>query len=145
LAPNLPGVDGATNLQITHSQYHPGSGNSSIVVPVLIDYSSTFSAEVAASTSCTINLAGYTMSAWVYISGPALTSFNDGFQIDTWGPSDLGDRFVLYWGNVPIGSWFQITYSFTSAVLVNRIGIRLSPSSNWQGTMYIDDVAITGL
>jgi len=145
LAPNLPGSDGATNLQVTHSQYHSGSGSASLIAPILIDASSSFNAEVAASTSCTINLAGYSISAWVYISGPALDRFNDGLQIDTWGPSDLGDRFVLYWGNVPIGSWFQITYAFTSDVLVNRIGIRLAPSTNWQGTMYIDDVVITGL
>jgi hypothetical protein len=143
LDPNWPGANGATNIQISQSQRHGGS--SSLVAPILIDESTTFTAEVAASTSCLVNLAGNTMTAWVYISGPALTDWGNGIQVDTWAPSGQGDYLVLYWSNVPVGTWFQITAAFTDATPVNRIGIRLSPASNWQGTMYIDDVVITGL
>jgi hypothetical protein len=143
LASNLTGANGATNIAITQSKYH--GGNSALIAPVLIDMSTTYDAEVAVSTSCANNIAGYSMSAWVFLSGPELTAWNNNLMVDTWGPSGLGDNSVLYWGNIPTGAWFQITTSFVSAVPINRIGIRLTPNTNWVGTIYVDDVVITGL
>jgi len=139
-------VNGATNLQISHSQVHGGSA--SIAASVLIDYVNSNTAEVAVSpckTGGTVDLAGYTLTAWVYISGPALGAL-DFFFIETWGPSGLADNSPLAMGSsILTGSWFQVTGGFVSGVPVNHIGFRLAPATNWQGTMYIDDVVITGL
>jgi hypothetical protein len=116
-------------------------------VPILIDVTTTYSAEVAVSpceSNGTVNLAGYKLTARMFLSGPELTTWSDALQIDTWGPSGAGDYYVLYWGSAPIptGTWFPITATFSNSTPVNRIGLRLTPSSNWQGAMYLDDVVI---
>jgi hypothetical protein len=147
LSPNASGAgaNGATNALLTHSQYQ--SADTSLGVPILIDLATTYTAEVAVSpcqSNDTINLAGYELTARVFLAGPELTTWSDALQIDTWGPSGQGDYFVLYWGSnpIPTGTWFSITATFTNSTPVNRIGLRLTPTSNWVGTMYIDDVAI---
>lgn len=140
-------MNGATNLQISHSQVHGGSA--SIAASVLIDYVNSNTAEVAVSpckTGGTVDLAGYTLTAWVYISGPALGAL-DFFFVDTWGPSGLADNSPAAVGSsILTGSWFQLPpVVFVSGVPANRIGFRLAPTTNWSGTIYIDDVVITGL
>lgn len=139
------GTNGATNALLTHSQYQ--SFNTSLAVPILIDSNTTYGAEVSVSpcqSDGTINLAGYELTARVFLAGPELTTWSDALQIDTWGPSGQGDYFVAYWGSnpIPTGTWFSITATFVSGTPVNRIGLRLTPTSNWVGTMYVDDVAI---
>ena len=138
--------NGATNLQISHSQVHGGSA--SVATSVLIDYVNSNTAEVAVSpckTGGAVDLAGYTLTAWVYISGPAFGAL-DFFFVDTWGPSGLADYSPLAMGSsILTGSWFQVTGGFVSGVPVNRIGFRLAPTTDWNGTIYIDDVVITGL
>jgi len=139
------GANGATNALLTHAQYQ--SSNTSLAVPILIDSNTTYGAEVAVSpcqADGTVNLAGYELTARVFLAGPELTTWSDALQLDTWGPSGQGDYFVVYWGSnpIPTGTWFSITATFVSGKPVNRIGLRLTPTSNWVGTMYIDDVAI---
>jgi hypothetical protein len=96
-------------------------------------------------TGATVDLAGYTLTAWVYISGPAFGAL-DFFFVDTWGPSGLADNSPLEIGSsILTGSWFPVRGTFVSGVPVNRIGFRLAPTTNWGGTIYIDDVVITGL
>jgi hypothetical protein len=143
--PNWPGGNGATNMQLSQAQHRGGSY--SLAAPILIDMTNTYTAGVAASTSCSVNLAGYKLSAWIYFdSTMSLSDHYNVVQVDNWNTSGgQGDHIPLKWGNIPLKSWFEITYTFVSAVPVNRIGIRLSPAGNWQGTMYIDDVVITGL
>jgi hypothetical protein len=135
--------NGATNLAITSSERHGGS--SALVAPVSIGTADRNFALVAAATSCSTNLAGYSMSAWVFLAGPALTNWNSAIFIQTWGSSGAGDRNGQYFGNVPTGRWFEVTISFTTPTLVDRIGIELVPNTDWVGTMYIDDVVLTGL
>jgi hypothetical protein len=115
--------------------------------PVLIDVATSSTAEVSVPpcrTGEAINLAGYELSASVLLNGPELTTWSDAFQLDSWGPSGLGDNLVLLWGSSPIptGVWFSVRAKFMSGTPVTRVGLRVTPSSNWVGTMYIDDVVI---
>lgn len=142
---SLAGANGASNVLLTHSRYQ--SPDTALAVPILIDQATAYTAEVAVSpcpSDDSINLAGYALTARVFLSGPELTTWSDALQLDTWGPSGPGDYFVLEWGSnpIPTGTWFSITAAFTSSAPVNRIGLRLTPSSNWSGTLYLDDVAI---
>ena len=91
-----------------------------------------------------MKLAGYELRASVLLVGPELTTWSDAFQLDTWGPSGPGDNLVLLWGSnpIPTGTWFSVRAKFVSQAAVSRIGLRLTPSSNWVGTMYVDDVVI---
>ena len=143
--PGFYGVNGATNVLPSHSQFH--GGGTSLAVPILIDYSTTFGAEVALSpcqTGDTTVLAGYELTAWVLLSGPALTTYGDTFQVETWGPSGSADFSIVLWGTSPIptGTWFRVKVPFLSGTQVDHIGLCLSPTSNWVGAMYIDDVTI---
>jgi len=144
----FPGTNGATNLQIAHSQAHGGA--SSLGVSVFVDYTNTYTAEVAVpacSSGGSVVLAGYTFSAHLLFSGPQFSSWADAVFLETWGPAGLGDSYPLVMGaaSIPIGSWFPVSHQFTSGVAVNRIGIRTGSNDGWRGTMFIDDVVITGL
>ncbi len=146
LDPAWPGENGAKNALLSHSEYQ--SANTSLAVPILVDLANSFTAGIAVSlcpTEDLINLAGYRISVWVLLVGPELSNPYDALQLDTWGPSGEGDFIVLLWGSgpIPTGTWFPITYTFSSGAPVDRIGLRLTPSSNWSGAMYIDDVVIS--
>jgi hypothetical protein len=102
-------------------------------------------AEVAVSLSCATSLAGYRLSAWLYLAGPALGQWNDDLLSDTWAGNTSADLQPLFKGGVPTGQWVQATVTFSPATTsaVNRVGIRLVPSTVWSGQMYIDDVVLT--
>jgi hypothetical protein len=102
-------------------------------------------AEVAISLTCATSLAGYRLSVWLYLAGPALSQWNDDLLSDTWNGSTSADLQPLFKGGVPTGQWAQANITFSSAITtpVNRVGIRLVPSTTWSGQMYIDDVVLT--
>jgi hypothetical protein len=137
--------NGATNIGITQSKYNGGA--SSLIAPILIDGTNTHLAEVTVSLPCKTNLSGYSGWAYVYFAGDyPLTDFGNQLVVDTWSSSGTaGDHVVPYFGNIPTNGWFKLDLGFTSSVLVDRIGIILTPASNWTGTVYIDDVVINGL
>jgi hypothetical protein len=106
----------------------------------------THTAEVTVSLPCKVNLAGYSGWAYVYFAGSnPLTDWTNQLLVDTWTGSTQGDHLVPYFGNIPTNTWFQLALGFTSATSVDRIGITLAPSTNWTGTVYVDDVVINGL
>ena len=145
LAPGTTTPNGATNIALTQSKPHGGS--SSLIAPTLIDLVNTNIAEVTVSLPCKFNLSGYTGSAYVYLAGSyPLSDWTNQLVIDTWSsPSTSGDHVVPYFGNIPTNEWFKVDLGFQSSLPVDRIGITLTPSSNWTGTMYVDDVVINGL
>ena len=145
LNPNWSGKNGASNVLLSHSQYQ--SPGTSLGAPVLIDVATSATAEVSVPpcrTGEAVNLAGYELSASVLLIGPELTTWSDAFQLDAWGPSGPSENQVLLWGSqtIPTGTWFSVRAKFMSGTPVTRVGLRLTPSSNWVGTMYIDDVVI---
>ena len=100
------------------------------------------------SLPCKIDLAGFTGSLYLYFAGTtSLTDFSNQLIIDTWDSSSgtAADHTVPFFGNIPINAWFKVDLGFLSSTPVDRIGIYLAPSSNWVGTMYVDDVVINGL
>ena len=145
MVPGSPGPNGGTNIGVTQSKYHGGSH--SLIVPVQIDYSTTFAVEVTVSLPCKVNLSGYTGSAYVYFEGSyPLSDFGNQLIVDTWTSSGTqADHNVPFFGNIPINQWFEVSLGFTSPTPVDRIGLSLSPATNWTGTMYVDDVVINGL
>ncbi len=90
-------------------------------------------------------MAGDTVTAWVFISTPQTFQPLDFFLIDTWGPSGAGDNSPLAIGSgILTNTWFQVTDQLVSGVSVDHIGFRLSLTSNFAATMFLDDVVITG-
>jgi len=83
----------------------------------------------------------------MYLAGSyPLSDWGNLMTVDTWSSSGAdGDHNVPFFANLPINEWFKLELSFTSAVPVDRIGIILTPASNWTGTMYVDDVVVNGL
>jgi hypothetical protein len=145
ICPNWATANGTTSIAIDSSVYHAGTGSHSLVAQISVDLSTNVQAEVALSLPCATNLAGYEISAWVYVAGPALPNWNDGLDIDTWNGSTFGITDMAVMGGVTTGQWFQIarTLPATTTTPVNRIGFRLVPSFVWTGQMYIDDVVLT--
>ena len=145
MTPESPGPNGATNIGVTQSKYHGGSH--SLIVPVQIDFTTTFAAEVTVSLPCKVNLSGYTGWAYVYFDGSyPLSDWTNQLILDTWTSSGTkADHNVPFFGNIPTNEWFRVPLAFDSPTPVDRIGISLTPSTNWTGTMYVDDVVINGL
>jgi hypothetical protein len=138
--------NGASSVAITSSLYHVGIGSHSLMAQLDLDPSAlNNTGEVAVSLSCATSLAGYRLSVWLYVAGPALSQWNDGVVLDTWNGSTSGQLLPLFNGGVPTGQWVQanVTIPAVDTTAVNRVGIRLVPSVVWSGQMYIDDVVLT--
>ena len=145
MTPGTTSPNGATNIGITQSRTHGGSY--ALSVPIGIDLLNTNIAEVTVSLPCKVNLSGYTGAAYVYFaSSYPLTDWTNQLIVDTWSSSGTGpqDHSVPFFGNMPINEWFKVPLGFAGTD-VDRIGITLTPSTNWVGTLYIDDVVINGL
>jgi hypothetical protein len=145
ICPNWATANGTTSIAIDSSVYHAGTGGHSLVAQISVDQNTTLQGEVTLSLPCATNLAGYGISAWVYVAGPALPNWNDGLDIDTWSGSTFGTTDMAVMGGVTTGQWFQITRTLPATITtpVNRIGLRLVPSMVWSGQMYVDDVVLT--
>jgi hypothetical protein len=59
-----------------------------------------------------------------------------------WGPSG-SDHEPIVFGNITADAWFQVSFTFSTAFPVDHIAIYLT-TTNWQGTLYIDSVTLTG-
>jgi hypothetical protein len=85
-------------------------------------------------------LANATISAWIYLDGPAL---------GTWSTLTIGTPDMLGGsapGSVQVGRWYQVQYG-SAATQATEIAIDLAVNAldgAWSGTMYIDDVSISG-
>jgi hypothetical protein len=145
LTPETTTPNGATNIASTLSRTHGGSY--SLIAPIVTDSVNTNIAEVTVSLPCKVNLSGYTGWAYVYFAGSyPLSDWTNQLLVDTWTYSGAKqDHVVPYFGNIPTNEWFKVDLGFQSSVPVDRIGITLASSSNWTGTMYVDDVVINGL
>jgi len=145
VATNLGLTNGATGVAITSSLYHVGTGSHALIAQLDLDPNAlNDTGEVAISLSCATSLAGYRLSVWLYLAGPALSHWNDGLVLDTWNGSTSGELLPLFNGGVPTGQWVQanVTIPAADTTMVNRVGIRLVPSVVWSGQMYIDDVVL---
>jgi hypothetical protein len=144
--PDLANPNAATNIGITKSRNH--GGTSSLIAPVQISFGSgAQSAVVSVALPCKVNLSGYSGSAYMYLAGDyPLTEYTNLIAVDSWTSSGtLADHNVPFFGNIPTNQWFEVSLGFSISVPVDHIGISLTPSTNWTGTMYLDDVVINGL
>lgn len=90
-------------------------------------------------------MAGDTVTAWVFISSPQTFQPLDFFFIDTWGPAGSADNLPLAIGSgILTSTWFKVTAALVIGTPVDHIGFRLSLTSNFAATMFIDDVVVTG-
>jgi hypothetical protein len=143
---NGAGTNGASNFVATTAQKHDGSY--ALAVPILVDRNTTYLGSTAVplcTSGSTVSLGGYTMSAWIMVHNSAGSTLSplDGVSFSAWGPGG-GTSTPAVFGNMPIDTWFQASVTFTSANQIDHIGIYLAPSGNWEGTLYIDSVTLTG-
>jgi hypothetical protein len=113
-------------------------------VPILIDETTTYLGAVAVplcQSSSTVNLGGFTLSAWLYFDGPSLPPETFVF-FSAWGPSGNENSPALT--NTTVGTWLNLSLTFSSAIQADHVAIYLNPGGQWSGTMYIDTVTLTG-
>jgi hypothetical protein len=148
--PNFPinggGTNGASNFLPTTNQHHDGTH--ALAVPIAVDRNTTFLASTAVplcTSGSTISIGGYTMSAWIMVHNmPSnMLAANDNLWFSAWGPGGADNEPVVI-GNIPIDTWFQASFTFASTTQADHVGIYLTPSVNWAGTLYIDSVTLTG-
>ena len=140
------GTNGASNFVATTSQKHDGSY--ALAVPILVDRSTTYVGSTAVSlctSGSTISVGGYTMSAWIMVHNGAGNTLGalDYLWFSAWGPSG-GDHEPVVFGGIVTDTWFQVSFTFTTAIPVDHLGIYIAPGGGWQGTLYIDSVTLTG-
>jgi hypothetical protein len=140
--------NGATNVQISSTKTNPNNSNSrySLAVPVAIYDSLMVPAAVAVplcQAGTPINLAGYTLTAAVYLAGPAF-DWNGGMHVNSYGPGGNYDWGIQMFDPLKNNDWNYLNYTFTQSIQVDHVSIQLDANKYWVGTMYIDDVTITG-
>jgi len=138
------GANSAVQL-VANSTNNKQAGAGSLAVKVLVPI--TMSSEVVSIAvpicgNTTMNLAGTTMSAWLYFDGPAFT-VEPWVIFDAWGPnSDLAHA-VEVGTSIPVMTWHQVSVAFDAMVNANHVAIQLLTNEGWNGTMYVDGVTLT--
>jgi hypothetical protein len=148
------GANGATNIGVSSNRPagYTGSGSYSLVVPVSIDVANTVVAEVGVifCPSGQISLGGYKISGYYYLDGPAFTDFAF-LAAYQWGSNEAETgrtMIALNAGNdtLPNKQWVQFEKTVTVSAVANHLNFTLSPNSvSWYGTMYLDEIKVTGL
>ncbi len=143
--PNWP-VDGGDNngvTNVTSTQTHVHGGNRGLAVSGLANGQVISVAVPLCGTGSVVNLAGYTMSAWVYLTGTEL-AFESFMFFDAWGASDAVRSPVLTGSKiVAMNSWHHVEATFSSAVQASHVAVRLNPELSWTGIVYIDQIELT--
>lgn len=156
--PTLPGV-GVTNITVSTSHFH--TGTHSLAVSISIAAFSTNDSRMASVTvplcasTGTVNLAGYTMSFWLFLTVSQGTlpmnaaNLSQGFfrAADMSGSGDTDtfvaenqstlNQWVHFQGNV-----VQVSASNTQAGVNIEFPIANPNSEGFSGTLYIDDVQL---
>jgi hypothetical protein len=135
--------NGVTNVTTTSNRVHDGSR--ALAVPGSTGAGPIVSvAAPVCQAGASVNMAGFTMSAWVYLTGTDLSTYSFLF-FDAWGPSSQASSPVLTGTKImSLNTWYQLTATFSSTVQADHVAIRLNPEMSWTGTMYIDSVTVTG-
>jgi hypothetical protein len=146
--------NGATNVVISSSRPsgYPGSGSYSLVVPLAISAAGTWIGAVGIRlcTGSPISVGGYTISGYAYFDGPTFPDYAV-FEARTWTGTDSTTdaqniiRSQAGTGVIPIGTWFSFWRPITTSSLADRLSLQVAPNNPWSGTMYLDDIKITGL
>ena len=150
LSPQVTGSNGAINAGIssTRPAGYPGTGSYSLVAPVIVDNTTKLAASVGVQfcqAGKTTSLGGYNVTGYVYFSGPALPAYH-GFFVDTWGPTaSEASNSMIFFNSVVTNQWIPFQASLSFGFQYDHLALRISPNGSWSGTMYVDDVAVTGL
>ena len=150
LSPQVTLGNGAINAGIssTRPAGYPGTGSYSLVVPILVNNTTTSVGSVGiqfCQAGKTTSLGGYSISGYVYFSGSALPAYH-AFFVDTWGPTaSEASNSMMYFNTLVTNQWIPFTASLSFGFQYDHLALRLSPNGSWSGTMYLDQVAVTGL
>lgn len=146
--------NGATNAVVSSNRpaSYPGTGSNSLVVPLAISAASTWigGVGVVICPGAPISVGGYTVSGYVYFDGPTFPDFGV-FEARTWSGTDSATdaqhiiMSQIGTGTIPIRTWTPFTRTFQSAGMADRFSLQVAPNGPWSGTMYLDDVKLTGL
>ena len=145
------GANGVQNTGHTSTAANVHDGTGALAVPINVDYISTSVASVAVpfcQPGVTANLGGFTVSFWVKFAGNAAfdESSDDVFLfVGAWSSSSSIGGPALFKKQMPINTWISVTRTYPVSIAADHISIELHPGGQWQGTMFIDSVLVTGL
>ena len=132
--------DCVANITISQSKVHDGSY--ALAVPANCN-TGVASVAFQICSGSTINMAGYTMSAWVQLTGTALDAYAFLF-FNAWGASGNVSSPVLTGDKIAVmDTWYFVQTTFANSVQADHVAIELSPGKSWTGTIYIDGITIT--
>ncbi len=137
--------NGATNVLRTTSQHHGGSA--ALAIPAFVDNrgsSFAWATVPLCQSSGNFNDNGFTVSAWVMLHGDVPSAF--GFiNANPWSVNDSDECELSNSTQLQVmDTWYHVSCSFSPGHVVDRLSIIFSPAQTWTGTLYLDDVTITG-
>lgn len=146
-------TNGATNVVIssTRPSGYPGSGSYSLVVPVAINAAGSWEAEVGTvfCPNSTISVGGYSISGYVYFDGAAFPEYAV-LAAYTWAGTDsstAAQRILMSnagSSTIATRTWLPFSQTFNSSYVANRLNLTVAPNGPWTGTVYFDDIKVTG-
>lgn len=140
------GDNGVVNVLATNSVVHGGSSHA-LAVPLNMDGTSIYWAAVAVPLCQTngVNLAGFTLSFYVYFAGTAFMSpMGNGISADAWGSTGESSTANHSLYQTATNTWVQIQLTFPTAITLSmdHLDIRFASGVSWVGTMYLDDIQL---
>jgi len=147
---------GALNAAISSNRpaSYPGSGSNSLVVPFIINGSTTSLASVGVQF-CTpgkyTSVGGYTLSGYVYLAGSDPLPDYTSFAAYTWGANSSEGAQTIILLNTPSSAplarntWIHFTTQMSFGFQYDHLALAFGPNGSYSGTMYLDDIQFTGL
>jgi hypothetical protein len=122
-------------------------------VPVNITGSGSWEAEVGTvfCQNSTLVLGGYSISGYVYFDGPAFPAYTV-LALYTWAGTDATSnvqRILMSQAGsstIETRKWLPINQTIVSSSAADHLALDLAPNGQpWVGTIYFDDIKVTGL
>jgi len=122
------------------------------VVPLAISAAGTYVGGVGVilCPSSPISVGGYTITGYVYFDGDAFPEYAV-FAAYTWTGTDSStdaQHIIMSQagsGTIATRTWLPFTRTLQSSYLADHLSLEVAPNGPWSGTMYLDDIKITGL
>jgi hypothetical protein len=150
--PRFSPGNGVTNITISTAQHHTGA--SSLAVTIAFGSLSTNGAGTAGvivplcASNGTLNLAGYTFSAWVLFSTIAGAVPGNAANLLQAFTTNASPGSVIDVEQFNLNQWLHLQGPLVGSPTAEssaglNVEFALQPSEGWSGTMFVDDVQIT--
>jgi len=133
---------------VVQSQTQKNTGSYSVAASFLTDFDTgqiSVMTHLCSASGGDMNIGGFTLSFWARYTGVGDLNVYSFLWVDAWGDTEDVNTPALFGVNqFPKDTWVFADVTFTQPMDAHTIAIRLGADVNFTGTLYLDDIQLTG-